>query len=297
MNRKAKRRQQMAKQAILRRRRLCALVTGASSGIGRELSHLLAEKGHDLVLVARRTDLLKELAAELEVKHGITATVITADLGDVNAPGAIFDEVAARGIEVDVLVNNAGYTMDGHFLAFPWEQHHEYVKVMAVAPTELTYRFLTDMVRRGFGQVLNVASVGGLLPGTPFDALYGPSKIYLITLTRSLAIEWGAAGISFSAFCPGPVKDTAIVETRHGVTWTRVPAFLSDLRASVEGAWAALEKDKMVQVWGPVSRGVYITGRVLPTQFWAKANGRMVRWLGKEPLIKTPADAGLTEAR
>jgi short-subunit dehydrogenase len=287
----------MARQAILRRRRLCALVTGASSGIGRELSHLLAEKGHDLVLVARRTDLLKELATELESAHGITATVITADLGQVDSPKAIVDDLEHRGVEVDVLVNNAGYTMDGHFLAFPWEQHHEYVKVMAVAPTELTYRFLPDMVRRGFGQVLNVASVGGLLPSTPFDALYGPSKIYLITLTRTLAIEWNNAGISFSAFCPGPVKDTAIVETRHGVTWTRVPAFLSELRPSVEGAWAALEKDKMMQVWGPVSRGVYITGRLLPTQFWAKANGRMVRWLGKEPLIKTAADAGLSETR
>ncbi len=297
MNRKAKRRQEIARQAILRRRRLCALVTGASSGIGRELSHLLAKKGHDLVLVARRTDLLKELAAELEVKHGITATVITADLSDPASPGFVAEEVAGRGLEVDVLINNAGYTMDGHFLSFPWEQHHDYVKVMAVAPTELTYRFLGDMVRRGFGQVLMVSSVGGLLPGTPFDALYGPSKIYLITLTRSLAIEWGNAGVSFSAFCPGPVKDTAIIETRHGVTWTRVPAFLSDLRKSVEGAWAALEKDKMVQVWGPVSRGVYITGRVLPTQFWAKANGRMVRWLGKEPLIKTAADAGLSETR
>jgi short-subunit dehydrogenase len=297
MNRNAKRRQELARQAILRRRRLCALVTGASSGIGRELSHLLAEKGHDLVLVARRTDLLKELAAELETGHGITATVITADLGDVASPGTIVDELHDRGIEVDVLVNNAGYTMDGHFLAFPWEQHHEYVKVMAVAPTELTYRFLPGMVRRGFGQVLNVASVGGLLPGTPFDALYGPSKIYLITLTRSLAVEWNDAGISFSAFCPGPVRDTAIVETRHGVTWTRVPAFLSDLRESVEGAWAALEKDKMVQVWGPVSQGVYITGRLLPTQFWARLNGRMVRWLGKEPLIRCAADAGLSEAR
>lgn len=297
MNRSAKRRQEMARQAILRRRRLCALVTGASSGIGRELSRLLAEKGHDLVLVARRTDLLKELAAELEAAHGITATVITADLGDVASPKTIADELTVQNREIDVLVNNAGYTMDGHFLAFPWEQQHQYVKVMAVAPTELTYRFLPGMVRRGFGQVLNVASVGGLLPGTPFDALYGPSKIYLITLTRSLTEEWGNAGVSFSAFCPGPVKDTAIVATPHGVTWTRVPAFLSDLRESVEGAWAALEKDKTVQVWGPVSRGVYLTGRVLPTSFWNRLNGRMVRWLSKEPLIRTAADAGLTERR
>jgi uncharacterized protein len=297
MNRRARKRQEAARQAILRRRRLCALVTGASSGIGRELSRLLAEKGHDLVLVARRTDLLKELAAELEGRHGITATVVTADLSDPAAPQAIVDEVEARGIEVDVLVNNAGYTMDGHFLQFPWEQHHDYVKVMAVSPTELTYRFLGDMVRRGFGQVLMVASVGGLLPSTPFDALYGPSKIYLITLARTLAIEWGNAGVSFSAFCPGPVKDTAIVETRHGVTWTRVPAFLSDLRSSVETAYAALERDKMVQIGGPVSYGVHITGRLLPTSFWARANGRMVRWLGKEPLIKNAADAGLSEKR
>jgi hypothetical protein len=297
VNRAARRRQEAARYAILRRRPLVALVTGASSGIGQEYARLLAENGHDVVLVARRTDELKRLAAELETAHGVTAHVVTADLSDPQGPRAIAERLAADGIEVDVLVNNAGYTMDGHYLSYGWDEHQDYVRVMAVTPAELIHRFLPGMVRRGFGQVINVASISGLMPASPFNALYCPSKTFLITLTRGLAGEWEDAGVSFSVMCPGPVRDTAILDTRHGQTWTRFTVVLSDLRQCVELSWAAVQKHKMVQIVGPASHGVAITGRLLPTETWARINSRLVRFLGKEPRITSAADAGLIDSK
>ncbi|HEY1968686.1 MAG TPA: SDR family NAD(P)-dependent oxidoreductase [Pseudonocardia sp.] len=293
MSRAAHRRQEVARQAVLRRRRLSALVTGASSGIGEEYARLLAEQGHDLVLVARRTEQLKRVATELEGTHGITATVITADLARPDAPARVVTELDNAGIEIDVLINNAGYTMDGHYLSYHWEQHRDYLQVMAVGPAEFTHRLLPGMVRRGFGQVVNVASISGLMPASPFNALYCPSKTFLITLTRGLAGEWEDAGITFSSVCPGPVRDTAILDTRHGQTWTRFTFVLSDLRRVVELSWKAVLDHKMVQIVGPASHGVSITGRLLPTETWSRMNSRLVRFLGKEKRITTAADAGL----
>src|SRR5262249_18848907 len=156
------------------------------------------------------------------------ATVIPADLSDPSAPATLVAKVEEQNIEVDVLINNAGYTMDGHFLSYEWEEHRAYQQVMCLTPAELTYRSLPGMLRRGFGQVINVASVAGLMPSTPFNALYGPSKQHMITLTRTLQIEYGKAGLTFSVVCPGPVSETSIIETQHGAAWARFGFLLSD---------------------------------------------------------------------
>jgi uncharacterized protein len=277
-----------------RRRRLTALVTGASSGIGMDFAHLLAEKECDLVLVARRLEPLHEVAKAVEAKHSVKVTVLTADLADPTAPERLVQQLEDQHIEVDLLVNNAGYTMDGHLLAFPWEQHDAYVRVMATAPAELIYRLLPGMLSRGFGQVINVASIGGLIPSSPFNTLYGPTKNFLVVLTRTLATEYGAAGISFSVVCPGPVAETGIVgSTAHGAGWARFPWLLSTPRDVTSRAYRAMLSGKVVQPVGIISRVLTLTARVLPTTLMARLTGASVMFLAKEKRIRSAQDAGV----
>jgi uncharacterized protein len=284
-----------ARSRITAKRPLTALITGASSGIGKAFSELLAEKGHDVILVARREELMKEIAEDIEDRFPTKATVIVADLSDPSAPASVVARVEELGLEVDVLINNAGYTMDGHFLSYDWEQHRAYQQVMCLTPAELTYRFLRGMLRREFGQVINVASVAGLMPSTPFNALYGPSKQHMITLTRTLQIEYGKAGVNFSAVCPGPTAETSIIETQHGAAWARFTFLLSSTRDVAEKAYAAVEKGKTVQPVGPSTRASAAIGRFVPTDLWSKAAAQGIMFLGKEKPITSAAEAGIED--
>src|SRR2546428_242023 len=154
-----------------------ALITGASSGIGLELARLFARDGHDVVLVARSADKLKQLAAELGTAHGIRATVIAADLADPAAPEEIFRTLRAADVELDVLVNNAGFGVTGPFLATDAAAELRMIQVNVTALTHLTKLFLPAMLGRGAGRILNVASTAGFQPG-PFMAVYYAAKAY-----------------------------------------------------------------------------------------------------------------------
>jgi uncharacterized protein len=283
-----------ARERIKAQRPLRALVTGASSGIGREFARFLAEKRHDVVLVARREAMMQELAAEIETSHPVKATVIAQDLSDPAAPASLVAKLEKQELDVDVLINNAGYTMDGHYLSYPWEEHRAYMQVMCLTPAELSYRLLPGMLRRGFGQVVNMASIAGLMPSTPFNALYGPCKNHMVVLSRTLQIEYGGAGVTFSACCPGPVADTPIVdESRHGQAWGRFKLILSDVREVVEKAYAAVEAGKMVQPVGPLTAVATVQSRLLPTQLSSQVGGATILFLGKEKRITSAADAGV----
>lgn len=180
-----------------------SLITGASAGIGQAFATTLAARGHDLVLVARRVDRMGALAAELARSHGTACTVLAADLADPAAPQRLCDALKARGLQVDWLVNNAGYGLPGTLVANPWQAHADFVQVMMTAPTELAWRLLPAMRAQGYGRVINVASLAGYVPGTAGHTLYGASKAYLIKLSQSLALENCAAGVHVCALCPG----------------------------------------------------------------------------------------------
>jgi short-subunit dehydrogenase len=186
-----------------------ALVTGASSGIGVELARQLARRGHGVVLVARRRAELQSLAGQLE-GLGVRAEVLVTDLADRAARAELPDRVEALGLDVDVLVNNAGVSTLGpvHRADAEAEQHMVELDVMAVV--DLTTRFLPGMVQRGRGAVLNVASTAAFQP-LPGQAGYGASKAFVLSYTRSLGGELRGTGVTATALCPGPV-DTGFGE-------------------------------------------------------------------------------------
>jgi uncharacterized protein len=283
-----------ARDRIVAERRLTALVTGASSGIGEDFARLLAEKHHDVVLVARRTAPMEKLADELRSQHGVRVEVIGADLGDPATPAKLVNQLADLDIEIDVLVNNAGVMLDGHMLKFTWEQHETVNRVMALAPAELIYRLLPGMLHRGWGQVINIASAAGFMPATPFNTFYGSIKNYLVVLTRTLDAEYGAAGITFTVACPGPVKDTGIVDnTEHGAGWSRFGRLLCTPRQVTSAAYNTAEAGRTVTGVDPASRAIAVLGHLLPATLFARAIAAAITFLSKEKRITSAADAGL----
>ncbi|GAB4121296.1 MAG: SDR family oxidoreductase [Wenzhouxiangellaceae bacterium] len=180
-----------------------ALVTGASAGIGAEFARQLAAQGHDLVLTARRLDRLQQLAAELQQQHGIRVHCIAADLAAADAVSELVSKIDAQQLHIDILINNAGYGVPGHLTSVDWTEHQRFMQVLVLAVIELSYRLLPGMQQRGFGGIINVASLAGLVPGTASHTLYSASKAFLIRLSESLALENEQHGIRVQALCPG----------------------------------------------------------------------------------------------
>ena len=179
-----------------------ALITGASSGLGREYARVHASRGGDLVLVARRLDRLNELKAELEAQYQVDVLTLSYDLSRPEAPQQIYDALADRGIEVDYLINNAGLGGQGSFAERPIEEEINLISVDIVALTRLTKLFLPDFLRRGTGRILNVSSTASLLPG-PYQATYFAAKAYVTSLSEALWMETRGTGVTVTSVLPG----------------------------------------------------------------------------------------------
>ncbi|MGB5811067.1 MAG: SDR family oxidoreductase [Polyangiales bacterium] len=179
-----------------------ALITGASMGIGKELAVLFAADGRDLVLVARSEDKLRAVAADLEAAHGITAHVVPADLSDPASPSRIFGALAEKGIELDYLVNNAGFGATGPFAELSLEFQRDMLRVNIEALVALTHLALQGMLRRGKGRILNIASSAGFQPG-PLMSVYYASKSFVILFSEGVAEEVRGTGVTVTAHCPG----------------------------------------------------------------------------------------------
>jgi short-subunit dehydrogenase len=194
----------------------CAVVTGASSGIGADLARQLAAKGHPLVLVARRKERLDALAAELRAAHKVEVDVVAQDLATPDGPSALFEAVRALGRDVEVLVNNAGYGMQGRFLDMDMGEVERMFRLNATALTELTQRFAKAMVARRRGYILNVASASAFLP-TPYVAAYAATKAYVLAFSEALRYELRDTGVSLTTLYPG-ITTTEFNEVAHAKT-------------------------------------------------------------------------------
>lgn len=194
-----------------------ALVTGASGGIGLELAREHAKTGGDLLIVARSGEKLEALKSELENDHSISVQIYVADLTDAGVPKAIYDFAKEQSMEVDVLINNAGFGGHGNFHQRDWDQEASMIGLNVTALCELTHLFLNDMVNRKRGKILNVASVAGFLPG-PMMAVYYATKAFVVSFSQAIAEEVKTNGVTVTALCPGPVKtDFATTADLDGV--------------------------------------------------------------------------------
>jgi short-subunit dehydrogenase len=245
-------------------RPLC-LVTGASAGIGAALARVYAAHGHNLVLTARRADRLQALAAELKRDFGADSVILPADLSDPAAPKALVDAVAARGLQVDALVNNAGYGLPGLYVDTSWEDQQALVRVLLVAPAELCRRLLPGMIARGSGRILNVASLAGLTPGLPSHTLYGPSKAFLIKMSQALHLEVEGLGVHVTALCPGLTWSEFHDANGTRPHLTAIPRWLwQDAATVAEAGYAACEANRTVIVTGAPNQLIALLARVIP---------------------------------
>jgi uncharacterized protein len=183
-----------------------ALITGASSGIGEAFAIDLAARGMHIILVARSEERLRKLAETLQGQHAVRVEVIVADLASPEASAHIVTEVQALGMNVDLLVNNAGFgTMAAAFDTLDPGRDHQQVMVNVAAVVDLAHAFLPSMVARGEGAILNVASLAAFQP-TPYNAVYGASKAFVLSFSLALWAEYRQQGIRVLALCPGLVK-------------------------------------------------------------------------------------------
>lgn len=219
-----------------------ALVTGASGGIGADLARAHAKRGGDLVLVARNGDKLDALANELRQAHGISATVVAMDLTDHDASGVLAEVIEDRELEVEVLINNAGFGGYGPFHEQKLDVHRRMMQLNMVALTELTHRLLPAMVERGHGHILNVGSTAGMVPG-PLQAVYYATKAYVNSLTQALAEELRDTGVTATVLCPGPV-DTGFAAAANVAETRAFKMQNSDPAEVAEAGYAAMLEGK-----------------------------------------------------
>ena len=246
-------------------RRLC-LVTGASAGIGAAFARIYASHGYDLALTARRGDRLEALAEELRLRHGVEVLVIPQDLGLPGAADAILAEVARQGRVVDALVNNAGYGLPARYADSAWSEQQQFLQVMLVAVCELTHKALPGMVERGFGRIVNVASLLGLTPGPAGATLYAATKAFLVRFSQSLHLESRDRGVHVSVLCPGFTYSEF-----HDVNHTReqisrgVPAWMwmgADEVAA--NGYEAVEANRAICVPGAPNKTIAAIAKLIP---------------------------------
>lgn len=224
-----------------------ALITGASGGIGKEFAHIHAERGGDLIIVARRLDKLEELQKELEGKHKVRVVSIVKDLGVPGAAKALFDEVKIKNIQVDHLINNAGFGLRGKFHELPWDRQIEMINLNMIALTELMYLFLPEMVNRNSGKILNVSSTASLMPG-PLQAIYYASKSYVTSISNAVAEELHDTNITVTALMPGATK-TEFAKT-SGLEGTDLFKNTASPRSVAQDGYEAMMKGKLDVISG-----------------------------------------------
>jgi uncharacterized protein len=187
-----------------------ALITGASNGIGLELAYIHAQKGGNLVLVARNLKRLEEIKSELNSKYKVNVHVIGKDLSLENAALDIYNELKTSNIKVDYLINNAGFGDQGMLAETSWEKEQQMISLNITALTQFTKLFLKDMVARGNGKIMNVASVAAFSPG-PTMAIYFATKAYVLHFSEAINSEVKDKGVTVTALCPGATQSNFFV--------------------------------------------------------------------------------------
>lgn len=251
-----------------------ALVTGASSGIGAAIAREYARRGVPLIIVARRVQRLRDLAAELSAL--VPVEVIPADLSEPGAPAGLVAQIEARELDVRILVNNAGYGIAGRYHASGWEAQAAALRLLVDATSELTWRLLPQIRAHGAGRILNVASLAALIPGAVGQTLYAPAKAFMLRFSESLALENADRGVKVTALCPDFTRTGFHDVVGSRAMMDRLPRWIwlqadEVARAGIDG----LERGRVLVVPGWHYKLVCLAAKVLPhrLQMWAMKRG------------------------
>lgn len=251
-----------------------ALVTGASAGIGRAFAYALADRGHDLVLVARDTARLEALAKEIGDAYGAECEVLTADLGDPVALAAVEARAADPARPVDLLVNNAGFGTAGRFATLPIDREDQEIQLNVLALVRLCHAALGAQLERGRGGVINVASIAGYQP-TPGNATYGATKAFVSSFSQAVHEELKGTGVRCMVLSPGFTRTE--FQARAGIDSSEVPGFLWQEAATVvDHALRAYDKGRAVCVPGPLNSATAAFTAVTPHAVTRKIAGVVV---------------------
>lgn len=250
-----------------------AVVTGASAGIGLALAEQLAAAGTNLILTARRSDRLQKLAADLAVRHAIKTEVLAADLTRPEAPSQIHTSTMQKALEIELLVNNAGFGAFGYIHEIPESRLLEMVQVNCSAVVHLTRLYAADMVARRHGDILIVASTASFQP-VPFNSVYAATKAFDLIFAEGIAEELRPLGVNVCALCPGPTT-SEFQEVAHQPNRAFRVAETPDKVARV--GLDALAKGKSFVISGAMNRLMTEAERLVPRRFVAKAAARMMR--------------------
>jgi short-subunit dehydrogenase len=258
--------------------RRTVLITGASSGIGAAFAEVFASEGFDLVVTARREDRLRALAASLVERYHCRVHVVVADLAAVDAPTRLCDNLSSNGIVIDALVNNAGYGVPGAYRASEWTRHAASLQVMVVALAELTHVLLAGMLERRYGRIINVASLGALVPAPAGHTLYAASKAFVVKFSEALADEVRSTGVHVTALCPG-----FTFSEFHDVTGTRaivsgLPGWLwMDASSVARQGFDTVMRGTPIRVTGAVNRTIASLARYVPQPILVAIGRRTAR--------------------
>lgn len=265
----------MPKESTFAYKGSTALITGASGGLGGAFAEQLAQRGTNLVLVARSTDKLQALARRLEQQYAITATVMTADLASSSEVDQLISDLKARGIAVDLLINNAGFGLFRKFLELPLARQMEEIDVNVRAVVALTHALAPEMVARKKGGVINLSSSAGFQPLAGAN-VYAASKSFVLLFSEALAQELVGTGVRVLVVCPGPVATGFFADKKPDLTRNQ----MDDPKAIVEEVFRAFDRSKRVLVPGKLSvRLGAFSARLFPRALMAQVGESVVRKL------------------
>ena len=235
------------------------LITGASSGIGEAFAKRLNQLGSNLILTARSKNKLEDLASRMN-----NAIVIDGDLSDKEFPDTLYNEIISRKIDVDILINNAGFGFSGLFLESNKKNYDEMLNLNIYSLTRLTHLFLNDMVSRKSGGIINISSLASFQP-MPYFAVYAATKSYVTSFTIALYEEYRQQGINILGVCPGYTKTN--FNKRAQISSKSIPGYIMTSEDVVEQSLKAFSKGKYIVINGKINKFVKFITSMLPTRF------------------------------